>query len=143
MGSQVVLDEDSDRSASFHFTSEYLEHPPTEEDVLMEELRREFPLITTHLKGVYLPKIPEVELKVANFSEMHYECSVCQEKLQPRIDKFCLLECWHFYHYECMVRWLRAQKGTCPACRDNVTRMYRLSPETPRLSQSVSPPEKE
>ena len=39
------------------------------------------------------------------------QCAVC---LEPYTD--CVLECGHFFHRRCALRWLRLS-NTCPVCR--------------------------
>jgi hypothetical protein len=50
---------------------------------------------------------------------MDQECSICLESLKgKRVE---ILECLHGFHYDCVEKWLRKRKGSCPKCRSDVS----------------------
>jgi hypothetical protein len=44
------------------------------------------------------------------------ECSICQEPLLS-LDVCGNMKCTHFYHCECITKWMDTNKSTCPICR--------------------------
>eukprot|EP00667_Euglena_gracilis_P034842 EG_transcript_61884 len=47
------------------------------------------------------------------------QCTICLSGYEPG-EEVRTLPCWHFYHRECVDRWLRRQR-TCPNCKSDVT----------------------
>ena len=47
-------------------------------------------------------------------------CSICQEEFNKRVDPVCYLDCTHWYHFNCITRWLE-NKRSCPCCKGAVT----------------------
>lgn len=49
------------------------------------------------------------------------DCSICLEKIDPtkKSKRITNLECLHWFHYDCIKKWLKAQ-DTCPTCRHKV-----------------------
>ncbi|XP_061857095.1 E3 ubiquitin-protein ligase TTC3 isoform X3 [Colius striatus] len=41
-------------------------------------------------------------------------CSICRDELSGDV---CELECGHYFHRECIRRWLKQHSSTCPMCR--------------------------
>jgi len=47
---------------------------------------------------------------------LKYICSICLENLKKN-ENIVRLNCSHQYHKECIIKWLREKKFTCPNCR--------------------------
>jgi hypothetical protein len=47
------------------------------------------------------------------------ECAVCKCEMEKGEDVLVIPACSHFFHEECLIRWLRLQ-GWCPVCRANI-----------------------
>jgi hypothetical protein len=66
-----------------------------------------------------------VSLDAANpwripYPAVSQSCSVCLRRFQDGED-VAELPCGHFYHFTCIIRWLKLQ-GSCPCCRADVRR---------------------
>ncbi|GKU97452.1 hypothetical protein SLEP1_g10595 [Rubroshorea leprosula] len=55
--------------------------------------------------------LPEVEMKGGT----DRVCVICSEEIAEG-KKVKILPCWHYYHGECIMPWLK-MKNTCPVCR--------------------------
>lgn len=47
-------------------------------------------------------------------------CSICLVEYEQE-DNIAKLNCLHYYHYECILPWLRDYKKTCPYCKKKLT----------------------
>ena len=47
-------------------------------------------------------------------------CSICREDFNKRVDPVCYLDCMHWFHVDCVTRWLD-NKRNCPCCKGPVT----------------------
>ncbi|KAK9013291.1 hypothetical protein V6N11_041305 [Hibiscus sabdariffa] len=65
----------------------------------------------------YRSRIPTIR-----FDDLHsheppeYDCPVCRCSFEPE-SEIDLLPCNHLFHKECLEKWLRYLRGTCPLCR--------------------------
>ncbi|KAE8690142.1 hypothetical protein F3Y22_tig00110925pilonHSYRG00021 [Hibiscus syriacus] len=62
-------------------------------------------------------KTPTVQFHALSSSERpEYDCPVCWCEFEPE-SEINLLSCGHTFHKECVEKWLRYLRGTCPLCR--------------------------
>lgn len=52
-------------------------------------------------------------------------CSICQDELQRQEYECGLLECMHWFHFDCLQNWLKF-KSQCPDCKKSVGSVARL-----------------
>jgi hypothetical protein len=45
------------------------------------------------------------------------ECPICFEKFNEN-DDIIILHCKHYFHIDCIKRWLTKEQNTCPVCRE-------------------------
>jgi hypothetical protein len=51
------------------------------------------------------------------------QCSICLETIacvhtnKPKNKSFIVLQCYHFFHYECLSEWISGNNSSCPHCR--------------------------
>ena len=55
----------------------------------------------------------------------HVTCSICQYELERQQYECGLLECMHWFHFECVQNWLKF-KSQCPDCKKSVGSVARL-----------------
>lgn len=49
-----------------------------------------------------------------NINDMNENCGVCLEKLHMKFNK---TTCNHFFHKDCILKWMKIGKNSCPICR--------------------------
>ncbi|KAK8505985.1 hypothetical protein V6N13_002640 [Hibiscus sabdariffa] len=60
---------------------------------------------------------PTIRFDALSSSERpEYDCPVCRCEFEPE-SEVNLLSCNHLFHQECVEKWLRYLRGTCPVCR--------------------------
>lgn len=47
------------------------------------------------------------------------ECPICFDKFEED-NKVVILQCKHYFHYNCIKKWLLEENNTCPICRKEV-----------------------
>ena len=62
-------------------------------------------------------------ISIKYYSKMKaIDCSICGEDYNTS-DMVCLTQCSHFFHYDCIVKWLQSDANmfkSCPNCRKNI-----------------------
>ena len=71
-------------------------------------------------------------IKIQDDNELDKCCIICFEDLMD--DKVALLECGHYFHYNCVESWLK--KENCPICRkgENIIQIITNSSQDNDLS---------
>lgn len=70
--------------------------------------------------NAYNPQLIQIETNdFNNLVEANECCSVCLEYFESSNVQVCRLHCSHYYHNECIERWLELQH-TCPLCRTQI-----------------------
>ncbi|KAL4379512.1 hypothetical protein GQ457_02G005060 [Hibiscus cannabinus] len=65
----------------------------------------------------YRSRIPTIRFDDLHSREQpEYDCPVCRCSFEPE-SEIDLLPCNHLFHKECLEKWLRYLRGTCPLCR--------------------------
>ncbi|GMI98588.1 hypothetical protein like AT2G04240 [Hibiscus trionum] len=60
---------------------------------------------------------PAIRFDTLSSSERpEYDCPVCRCEFEPE-SEVNLLSCNHLFHRECVEKWVRYLRGTCPLCR--------------------------
>ena len=54
----------------------------------------------------------------SSFTKNNNECIICLEKISLRDRHF--LHCGHFFHCDCINKWLSMDKNKCPLCKQNI-----------------------
>ncbi|KAK8654055.1 hypothetical protein V6N13_128035 [Hibiscus sabdariffa] len=85
-----------------------------------DEGRRELASFASAAK-IYLAEFrgnnPTIRFDTLSSSERpEYDCPVCRCEFEPE-SEVNLLSCNHLFHQECVEKWLRYLRGTCPVCR--------------------------
>lgn len=62
----------------------------------------------------------------------HVACSICQYELERKEYECGLLECMHWFHFDCLQNWLKF-KSQCPDCKKSVGSVAKL----PKLDISM------
>lgn len=66
-----------------------------------------------------------VELFQNHNQKAHVTCSICQYELERKEYECGLLECMHWFHFDCIQNWLKF-KSQCPDCKKSVGSVARL-----------------
>lgn len=66
-----------------------------------------------------------------------FNCPICCEDGDKMNADVCVVECLHWYHFDCLSEWLKKAKD-CPTCRVEVTTVLKVSPRP-----SSAPPSRE
>ncbi|KAK9039110.1 hypothetical protein V6N11_023947 [Hibiscus sabdariffa] len=65
----------------------------------------------------YRSRIPTIRFDDLHSREQaEYDCPVCRCSFEPE-SEIDLLPCNHLFHKDCLEKWLRYLRGTCPLCR--------------------------
>ena len=50
--------------------------------------------------------------------KLHNECQICQLEYEPDSEVIILPKCNHYFHTDCIKKWLLEYDNTCPLCRE-------------------------
>lgn len=72
--------------------------------------------VTVALTEDAVNKLPEINVETlkGNLEEFNENCTICLDAMN---DKIILLPCKHYFHPECIKKWLREYNYKCPICR--------------------------
>lgn len=69
----------------------------------------------------------EIEKISGSTISIEEECIVCMSKMNKMSDNCGLLDCLHWFHYECAKDWLR-REAACPLCKISTSRLMMTCP---------------
>ncbi|KAG9134091.1 hypothetical protein Leryth_004785 [Lithospermum erythrorhizon] len=69
--------------------------------------------------------------------QLSHECVICLYEFKSDQEIRCLKNCQHFFHRDCIDRWMDQNKNTCPLCRKSLVPMDSRKEYDHRLWQAL------
>lgn len=67
--------------------------------------------------GKHTPKPAVIIIDDADGQEEENECPICYDNIKRDESQCQLIGCKHYFHKDCIKKWLSMKKDTCPSCR--------------------------